>query len=87
MIGVLDFDEAAVSHRVDDLSRASVYLATRFHDWGPTPRPARGALCEGYESVRPRSTAEADWLEILTLWYGIGAIPDGEDPQGWAGAL
>lgn len=87
VVGVLDFDEVAVSYRVDDLARASVYLATRFTNWGPTPRPARQALREGYEAAQPLSDSEARWLEILTLWYGLNAIPGGEDRQGWAAAV
>lgn len=87
VVGVLDFDEVGVSYRVDDLARASVYLATRFTNWGPTPRPARQALREGYEAEQPLSDIEAHWLEILTLWYGLSAIPGGEDLQGWAAAV
>lgn len=44
VVGVLDFDEVSVSYRVDDLARASVYLATRFTDWGP-PRSPHGTPC------------------------------------------
>lgn len=87
VVCVLDFDEVAVSFRVDDLARASVYLATRFTNWAPTPRPARQALREGYETAQPLTGIEAHWLEILTLWYGLNAIPGGEDRQGWAAAV
>lgn len=87
VVGVLDFDEVGVSYRVDDLARASVYLATRFTNWGPTPRPARRALREGYDAVQVLSDVEARWLEILTLWYGLNAIPAGETRQEWAAAV
>ncbi|APX32388.1 hypothetical protein BH708_06245 [Brachybacterium sp. P6-10-X1] len=87
VVGVLDLDEIEPAHRVDDLARASVYLATRFTDWGPTPRSARTALREGYESVQPLSEVEKRWLEILTLWYGIAAIPQGEGREAWTDAL
>ncbi|GAA1489878.1 phosphotransferase enzyme family protein [Brachybacterium sacelli] len=87
VVGVLDFDGIEPAHRVDDLARASVYLATRFTGWGPTPRPARAALREGYESVQPLSADEVHWLEILTLWYGLTAIPDGAGMEAWVAAL
>lgn len=87
VIGVLDFDEIESAHRVDDLARASVYLATRFTDWGPTPGPTRTALREGYESVQQLTPAESRWLEILTLWYGIAAIPQGTGRKEWTAAL
>lgn len=87
VVAVLDFDEVEPAHRVDDLARASVYLATRFTDWGPTPRPARAALREGYESLLPLSEAEAERLELLTLWYGLAAVRPGADGRSWASAL
>lgn len=83
---VLDFDEVRTDHRIVDLAQASIYLATLFRDWGPTPAPARAALRSGYESVRPLSPLEADWLEALTLWMGIAAIPPGDDGR-WAAAV
>ena len=87
VVAVLDFDEVSLSYRVDDLARASVYLATRFTRWGPTPRPARRALRRGYEAADQLSDAEARWLEILTLWYGLHAITIGADRQQWVAAL
>jgi homoserine kinase type II len=83
---VLDFDEVRRDHRVADLAQASTYLATLFRDWGPTPAPARAALRAGYESVRPLSAQESGWLEALTLWMGIAAIPPGDDGR-WATAV
>lgn len=87
IVGVLDFDEVSLSFRVDDLARASVHLATRFTQWGPTPRPARHALRRGYEAVDQLSDAEASWLEILTLWYGLSAVTGSKDRQRWVSAL
>ncbi|WP_114855903.1 phosphotransferase enzyme family protein [Brachybacterium sp. YJGR34] len=75
VVAVLDLDEVEPAVRVDDLARASTYLATLFRDWGPTPAAARGALRAGYETVAPLDQEEAAWLEILTLWYGIIAFP------------
>ncbi|MGN6127215.1 MAG: phosphotransferase [Humibacter sp.] len=85
--GVLDFDEAMVSHRVHDLAKASVYLSTRFTAWGPTTPAVRQALLHGYVSVRPLSRAEAQWLDILILWLGLQAIPGSHDPAGWTSAV
>lgn len=84
---VLDFDEVKVEHRVSDLARASVYLGTRFTDWRPTSAAVKRTLRAGYESVRPLSPAETQWLEILLLWYGLAAVPAPNDPAGWSSAL
>ena len=87
VVGVLDLDEARVEHRVHDLAKASVYLGTRFTAWRPTSDAVRQALRAGYESVRPFSTAEARWFEILVVWQGLRAIPGEHDPAGWASAV
>lgn len=87
VVAVLDFDEVEPAHRVDDLARASVYLATRFRDWGPTPPAARRALREGYEDLLPLGDAEQARLELLTLWYGLAAVPPGSAGEAWAAAL
>ncbi|HEX8497252.1 MAG TPA: phosphotransferase [Actinomycetales bacterium] len=87
VVGVLDFDDVVVDHRVSDLAKACVYLGTRFTDWRPTPTAVRQTLCAGYESVRPLSRAEARWLEIVVLWHGLMALPGGDDAAGWASAV
>lgn len=87
IIGVLDFDDVLVDHRVSDLAKASTYLGTRFTSWAPTPITAQQELRAGYESVQPLSSAESEWLDILTLWQGIAAIPGQDDTAGWAAAL
>ncbi len=87
VVGVLDFDDVMLEHRVNDLAKACVYLGTRFTEWRPTPTAVRQTLRAGYESVRPLSPAEARWFEILVLWQGIQAIPGENDPAGWASAL
>lgn len=84
---VLDFDEVRCDHRVADLAQASTYLATLFRDWGPTPAPARSALRAGYESVRPLDELESRWLDALTLWMGLAAIPPQDDGRWVAAAL
>jgi Ser/Thr protein kinase RdoA (MazF antagonist) len=69
IVGVLDFDEIAWGHRVEDLGYASVYLATRFTGWGPTPPDVRRTLRAGYESVRPLSAAEQERYDVLVQWH------------------
>lgn len=69
VVAVLDFDEIARGHRVEDLAYASVYLATRFTGWGPTPAPVRRTLRAGYESVRPLSPAEDERYDALVRWH------------------
>lgn len=87
IVAVLDFDEVALDYCVSDLANASVYLGTRFRNWQPTPASVRLALLHGYESVRPLTELERQWLHALTTWQGINAIPPGDDPAGWASAV
>lgn len=86
VVGVLDFDDVVVAHRVHDLAKACVYLGTRFTDWRPTPRAVQQTLRAGYESVRPLGPGEARWFPALVLWLGLQAIPGEDDPAGWASA-
>ena len=87
IVGVLDFDDVAWDHPVSDLAKAGVYLGTRFTNWRPTPDTVRRQLRAGYESVRPLSPLEGRWLDVLTLWQAIVAIPNSHDPAAWARAL
>jgi homoserine kinase type II len=87
IVAVVDFDEIAWDYALCDLARALVFLNTRFTDWDPTPAHVRRAFLAGYESARPLTPLEAQWLHALVLWRGIGAIPPGPDPAGWASAL
>ena len=87
VVAVLDFDEVAWDHPVSDLAKASVYLGTRFTDWRPTPDTVRRQLRAGYESVRALTPLESRWLDALTLWLAILAVPHSHDPAAWARAL
>ena len=87
VVGVLDFDEVAWDHPVSDLAKAGVYLGTLFRNWQPTPDTVRRQLRTGYESVRPLTPLEDRWLEALTLWQAIVAVPHSHDPDAWARAL
>lgn len=87
VVGVLDFDEMAWDHPVSDLAKAGVYLGTLFRNWQPTPDTVRRELHTGYASVRPLTPLEDRWLEALTLWQSIVAVPHSHDPAAWARAL
>jgi Ser/Thr protein kinase RdoA (MazF antagonist) len=87
ILAVIDFDRVAWDYCINDLANAFVLLSTRFTDWQPTPVSVRDTFLEGYQSVRPLTRLEHQWLQALVLWYGINAIPAGDDPAGWANAL
>ncbi|SDO62404.1 Phosphotransferase enzyme family protein [Klenkia soli] len=84
---LLDHDSLVVGHRVQDLAAAAVKLATRFHDWDPPPPGSRDQLLDGYRSVAALTAAEEHWLEVCVLAEGLGQIPAGPDPAGWAAAV
>jgi Ser/Thr protein kinase RdoA (MazF antagonist) len=87
VLAVIDFDEVTLDYCVTDLANSFVRIGTHFTNWQPTPASVRDALLEGYQSVRPLSSLEHQWLQALVLWYGITAIPLGDDPAGWTNAL
>lgn len=80
---VLDFDEARLGPRVDEIARSSVLLGTAYREWGPVTREVRAGLFAGYESVGPLTPAEARWLPVLVLWYSAAMIPPNEEPARW----
>ncbi|WP_432945878.1 phosphotransferase enzyme family protein [Kribbella sp. CA-253562] len=69
IVAVLDFDELAWGHRVEDLAQAAIYLGTRFTNWQPTSPAVRRTFREGYETVRPLRPAEDRAFEPLLRWY------------------
>lgn len=83
---LLDFDEVGLDHRVVELARAAVLLATRFHAWGPAPTSAHRALIEGYDEAAGLSEVEREWLAAVMLRQTLWFVPDGDDPQGWTAA-
>ncbi|MFC0625792.1 phosphotransferase enzyme family protein [Kribbella deserti] len=87
VLAIIDFDGVVTGYCINDLAFAFVYIGTRFRSWAPTPAYVREALLDGYQSVRPLTQLEHKWLQAVVLWYGIGAIPPGDDPAGWAAAI
>jgi homoserine kinase type II len=83
---VLDFEEARLTVRVDELARSAVLLGTRFTDWGPVPEPVRDGFLAGYRSQVSLTEAETRWWAPLVLWYSLAMIPPGADPTGWGAA-
>ncbi|WP_306207766.1 phosphotransferase [Actinoplanes sp. RD1] len=82
----LDFEDARHEHRVTELARAAILLGTRYHDWGPVPPEVHATFLAGYESVRPLTPPEAEWLPILLRWQALAMVPTGADPTGWGPA-
>ncbi|MDG4829623.1 phosphotransferase [Solwaraspora sp. WMMD1047] len=80
---VIDFEEARHDHPLVELARAAVLLGTRYHDWGPVPAGVRAEFLAGYQSVRPLTSAESRWLDILLRWQALAMVPRGDDPTGW----
>ncbi len=87
ILAVIDFDGVTWNYCVKDIANTFVRLGTHFTNWQPTPASVRGTFLEGYQSVRPLTRLEHEWLRALALWLGIDAIPAGDDPAGWANAL
>ncbi|CAM3709994.1 phosphotransferase enzyme family protein [Occultella aeris] len=87
VVAILDFDEMTVDHRVYDVARAVVNLATRFRSWRPTTPEARTQFLAGYRSRGMLTEREEGWLEAFILWMGVGSVPPGDDPDGWAAAV
>ena len=84
VVALLDFDDAYVDYPVHDLAHAAVLLGTRFRNWGPVPVSSHRTLVAGYESVRPLSSVEREWLSVVVLWRTLGAARGaGDDPTGW----
>lgn len=84
---LLDYDSMTMGHRVHDLAAGAVKLATRFRSWDPPPPNTCRHLVAGYRSVITLTSAEEHWLKALVIAEGIGQIPRGADPAGWASAV
>lgn len=81
---VLDFEDAAIEHRIVELARSAVLLGTTFRDWGPVTPQVRTTFLDGYQSVCRLADAELSWWNALVLWFSLAMVPPGDDPTGWA---
>lgn len=86
VVGLIDFEELRVDHRVVELARSVVLLGTRYHAWGPVPPEVHEVFLDAYRSVRPLTSTETGWWEVLVLWTTLTLVPPGDDPTGWAAA-
>ncbi len=86
VVGVLDFEELRLDHRIGELARSAVMLGTLFRDWGPVSASVRQQFLDGYQSVQALTDAERQWWPVLVLWYSLALVPPGDDPTGWGRA-
>lgn len=83
---VLDFDEARVDDRLDELARSAVLLGTRFTQWEPVTAAIREEFLRGYVSTNPLTDAETRWWRILVLWYSLAMVPASGTSSSWSRA-
>lgn len=81
--GVLDFDEARIGPRIDELARSAVLLGTQYRDWNPVSAEVRSIFLDGYASVSALTPAEVRWWPVLVLWYSVAMIPKHEESSSW----
>ncbi len=86
VVGVLDFEELRLDHRIVELARSAVMLGTLFRDWGPVSASVRQQFLDGYQTVQALTDAERQWWPVLVLWYSLALVPPGDDPMGWGQA-
>lgn len=86
VVGVLDFEELRLDHRIVELARSAVMLGTLFRGWGPVTASVRQQFLDGYQTVHALTDAELQWWPILVLWYSLALVPPGDDPTGWGRA-
>jgi homoserine kinase type II len=83
---VLDFDEARVGHRADEVARSAVLLGTKFTEWDPVTPAVRGKFLQGYASTNPLSESDLRWVRALVLWYTLVMVPPADAGSSWARA-
>jgi homoserine kinase type II len=86
VVGVLDFEELRLDHRIVELARSAVMLGTLFRNWGPVSASVRQQFLDGYQTVQALTDAELRWWPVLVLWYSLALVPPGDDPTGWGRA-
>jgi homoserine kinase type II len=86
VVGVVDFEELRLDHRIVELARSAVMLGTLFRDWGPVSASVLQQFLDGYQTVQALTDAELQWWPVLVLWYSLALVPPGDDPNGWGRA-
>ncbi|WIB65794.1 phosphotransferase [Curtobacterium sp. MCBD17_040] len=86
VVGVLDFEELRLDHRIVEVARSAVMLGTLFRDWGPVSQSVRQQFLDGYQTVQALTDEELQWWPVLVLWYSLALVPPGDDPNGWGRA-
>ncbi|ACQ81938.1 aminoglycoside phosphotransferase [Beutenbergia cavernae DSM 12333] len=80
---ILDFEETHRGHAMGEVAHSSVFLATRYHAWGPPTPQARSAFLAGYLDVAQPSDAERAWLEALMLAAALEAAAGSQGEESW----
>ena len=83
---VLDFDEARVDDRLDEVARSAVLLGTKFTEWEPVTPDVRGEFLQGYVSTNPLTDSESRWWRVLVLWYTLAMVPASDASSSWSHA-
>ncbi|GAA1493451.1 phosphotransferase [Curtobacterium herbarum] len=86
IVGVLDFEELRLDHRIVEIARSAVMLGTLFRDWGPVPAAVREQFLDGYQTVHALTDEELHWWPVLLLWYSWALVPTADDLGGWGQA-
>lgn len=80
---VIDFEEARLDHCIVEATRSAVMLGTLFRDWGPVSGTVHAEFRSGYESVRPLTSVEAAWWDVLILRATLAMVSKEGDPTSW----
>lgn len=83
VVAVLDFDEARVGDRVDEVARSAVLLGTKFTEWDPVTPAVRDEFLRGYASANPLSESDSQWVRVLVLWYTLAMVPPADASSSW----
>lgn len=84
---LLDHDSMGLGHRVLDLARGAVTIATQFRSWDPPPPGASRQVLDGYREQAALTPLAEGWLTAALLAEGLRQVPAGADPAGWAAAV
>lgn len=83
---VLDFDEARMGHRVEEVARSAVLLGTKFTEWDAVTPAVRDEFLRAYASTHPLSECDLRWVRALVLWYSLVMVPAADSSSSWVRA-